>query len=130
MSTSSITRITAREIIDYLELPKGVFPVTSITVGYPAEDPALRDRLPLEVMVHQEKYERMTDEEILAAHTDRERNAWARYTVSEELRKMLEEAGITRVTDFYTSEFKYSKELHREISAMLLETLPNQDLWL
>jgi nitroreductase len=120
----------AREIIDYLELPQGVFPVTSITVGYPAEDPALRDRLPLEVIVHQEKYERLSDDEILARHAARERNAWSRYTADEDLRKELEEAGITRVTDFYTSEFKYSKELHRQISEMLLETLPEQGLWL
>jgi nitroreductase len=120
----------AREIIDYLELPQGVFPVTSITVGYPAEDPALRDRLPLEVIVHQEKYERMSDKEILAQHAERERNAWARYTANEELRKKLAEAGISRVTDFYTSEYKYPKELHRQISEMLLETLPEQGLWI
>ena len=120
----------AREIIEFLELPKYVFPVTSLTVGYPAENPALRDRLPLEVMVHQEKYHPMSDAEILARHADRERNAWARYTANEELRKTLEAAGITRVTDFYTSEFKYSKELHREISKMLLETLPEQGFWL
>ena len=120
----------AREIIEYLELPKGVFPVTAVTVGYPAEDPALRDRLPLEVMVHQEKYEGMTDDEILAQHAERERKSWARYTANEKLRDKLAEAGITRVTDFYTSKYKYSKELHSEISEMLLETLPEQDLWL
>lgn len=120
----------AREIIDYLALPKGVFPVTSVTVGYPAEDPPLRDRLPLEVMVHQERYRRMSDEEILARHADRERSAWARYTADEALRIKLQDAGITRVTDFYTSAFKYSKKLHQEISEMILETLPEQGLWL
>ena len=120
----------AREIIEFLELPKYVFPVTSLTVGYPAENPALRDRLPLEVMVHQEKYHPMSDAEILARHADRERNAWARYTANEELRKTLEAAGITRVTDFYTSEFKYSKELHRDVSEMLIATLQEQGLWL
>jgi nitroreductase len=120
----------ARRIIDFLELPKYVFPVTSITIGYPAEDPALRDRLPLEVMVHQEKYHPMSDAEILEQHAERERKAWARYTANDALRKALKEAGITRVTDFYTSEFKYSKERHREISEMLLETLPEQGFWL
>ena len=120
----------ARELIDYLQLPPGVFPVTSLTVGYPAEDPPLRDRLPLEVMVHEEKYRRMSDEEILRTHAAREDSAWARYTAYEELRRRLEDAGITRVTDYYTSDFKYSKALHREISEMLLETLPEQGLWL
>ena len=120
----------AREIIAFMELPPGVFPVTAVVVGYPAEDPPLRDRLPLEVMVHQEKYRRMSDEQILAAHAGRERSAWARYTASESLRRKLAAAGITRVTDYYTSEFKYSKELHRRVSEMLLETLQEQGLWL
>ncbi len=120
----------AADIIEMMDLPQGVFPVTALVVGYPAEDPALRDRLPLEVIAHQEKYERMSDVEVLAAHSDRERNAWARYSANEELRKKLEEAGIKRVTDFYTSEFKYSKELHQRVSEMLYETLQAQGLWL
>lgn len=120
----------AQEIIAFMELPPGVFPVTAVVVGYPAEDPPLRDRLPLEVMVHQEKYRRMSDEQILAVHAGRERSAWARYTASESLRRKLAAAGITRVTDYYTSEFKYSKELHRRVSEMLLETLQEQGLWL
>jgi nitroreductase len=120
----------ARQIIDHLALPEGVFPVTSLAVGYPAEDPALRDRLPLEVMVHQEKYQRMADDEIQATHADRERNAWARYNAIESTREKLAAAGITRVTDYYTSEFKYSKELHTQVSEMLFQTLKEQGLWL
>lgn len=120
----------ALELIDFLQLPQGVFPVTAMTVGYPAEDPPLRDRLPLDVIVHRERYRRMSDEEILATHADRERSAWARYTAYEGLRRKLEQAGIAKVTDYYTSRLKYSKELHREISEMLLETLPKQGLWL
>jgi nitroreductase len=120
----------ARQIIEMMSLPEGVFPVTSLVVGYPAEDPALRDRLPLELIVHQEKYERLSDEEILETHAEREKNAWARYNASESIRKKLEEAGITRTTDYYTSEFKYSKELHQRISKMLIETLQEHGLWL
>lgn len=120
----------ANQIIELLALPEGVFPVTSLVIGYPAEDPTLRDRLPLEVIVHQEKYRRWSDEEIRKTHAEREQKAWARYTASQALRKKLEDAGITRVTDYYTSEFKYSKELHRRVSEMLLETLQEQGLWL
>jgi hypothetical protein len=113
-----------------MTLPEGVFPVTSLVVGYPAEDPALRDRLPLELMVHLEKYKRLSDEEIRESHAEREKNAWARYNSVESVRKKLEEAGIKRITDYYTSEFKYSKELHRRVSKMLIETLQEQGLWL
>ena len=120
----------ADQIIDLLELPQGVFPVTSLVIGYPAEDPSLRDRLPLEVIVHQEKYRRLSDEEIRETHAQREQKAWARYNAIESTRIKLQKAGITRVTDYYTSEFKYSKELHQRISKMLIETLQEQGLWL
>ena len=120
----------ADEIIKFMELPKGVFPVTTLAIGYPAEHPELRDRLPLELLVHQEKYTRLSDEEIRESHAEREQSAWARYTAIESVRKKLEDAGINSVTDYYTSEFKYPKELHHRISKMLMETLQEQGLWL
>ncbi len=120
----------AREIIELLDLPPGVFPVTAVVLGHPAEDPALRDRLPLDVMVHQETYQRLSDEQIRQAHAERAQKAWERYNSVESVRVKLAEAGINSVTDYYTSEFKYSKELHRRVSEMLLETLQEQGLWL
>ena len=45
-----------QQIIDILGLPKLVMPVATLTVGWPAEEPALSDRLPLESFVHQETY--------------------------------------------------------------------------
>ena len=120
----------ANKIIDFLTLPKGVFPVTSLVVGYPAENPGVRDRLPLSLMVHQEKYQRLSDDEIRVGHADREQTAWARYNAIDSVRQKLAEAGITRVTDYYTSKFKYSKELHHRVSEMLIETLKEQGLWL
>ena len=46
-----------QQIIDILQLPKLVMPVATLTVGWPAEEPALSDRLPLESFVHQETYQ-------------------------------------------------------------------------
>ena len=43
-------------IIDALKLPKLTMPVATLTVGWPAEEPPLSDRLPLESFVHQEEY--------------------------------------------------------------------------
>lgn len=43
-------------IIDTLKLPERVFPVTTITVGYPDGMPEQTDRLPLEGIVHEEYY--------------------------------------------------------------------------
>ncbi|MCA9948701.1 MAG: nitroreductase family protein [Anaerolineales bacterium] len=120
----------ADQIIELLELPQGVFPVTSLVIGHPAENPPLRDRLPIEVMVHQEKYQRLSDAEIRAAHADREEKAWARYNAIESVRTKIADAGITKVTDYYTSDFKYPKALHQRISKMLMATLQAQGLWL
>ncbi len=44
-------------IIDTLRLPQLVMPVATLTVGWPAEEPPLSDRLPLESFVHQETYQ-------------------------------------------------------------------------
>ncbi len=45
-----------QQIIDALHLPKLVMPVATLTVGWPAEEPPLSDRLPLESFVHLERY--------------------------------------------------------------------------
>lgn len=45
-----------QQIIDILQLPRLVMPVATLTVGWPAEEPPLSDRLPLESFVHQETY--------------------------------------------------------------------------
>ena len=46
----------ADKIIEVLELPEGVVPVATVTMGWPAEIPDQVDRLPLEAVVHRERY--------------------------------------------------------------------------
>ena len=46
------TTYMADKIIDILDLPSGVIPVTTVTIGYPDESPGLTDRLPMEAVVH------------------------------------------------------------------------------
>ena len=50
----------AGQIIEVLELPSGVVPVATVTVGWPAEVPDQPDRLPLEAVVHHERYRDFT----------------------------------------------------------------------
>ena len=59
-------------IIDTLQLPKLVMPVATLTVGWPAEEPTLTDRLPLESFVHQETYKDYTPEAIDSYYTEKE----------------------------------------------------------
>jgi FMN reductase (NADPH) len=58
------TTYNAGKIIDILNLPAGVVPVTAFPVGYPEEIPELTDRLPLEAVVHYEKYKDYSEEMI------------------------------------------------------------------
>ncbi len=59
-------------IIDALKLPKLVFPVATLTVGWPAEEPPLSDRLPLESFVHNEEYHDPTPADIDRFYTAKE----------------------------------------------------------
>ena len=50
------TTYNCDKIIDVLQLPKYVVPVTTLTVGYPLVVPEQVDRLPYEAVVHNELY--------------------------------------------------------------------------
>ncbi|MBM3421381.1 MAG: NADPH-dependent oxidoreductase [Bacteroidetes bacterium] len=50
------TTYMADKIIEILNLPRGVVPVTAITLGWPAEDTEQVDRLPVAAVVHNERY--------------------------------------------------------------------------
>ncbi|MGE4586586.1 MAG: nitroreductase family protein [Mangrovibacterium sp.] len=54
----------AEEIGNLLNLPKGVLPVTAITMGYPAAQPAMTERLPVEAVIHEETYRDYTPGQI------------------------------------------------------------------
>ncbi len=58
------TTYNPQMIIEALELPELVFPITTVTVGWPAEEPAQVDRLPLEAIVHEETYHDYTPGDI------------------------------------------------------------------
>lgn len=60
------------QIIDALQLPKLVMPVATLTLGWPDEEPALTDRLPLEAFVHQGSYKDYTRQDIDNYYTAKE----------------------------------------------------------
>jgi nitroreductase len=107
------------EIAEFLELPDTCLPVTTIVVGYPAEDPPKRDRLPLRAFLHDETYHRPSVAELEAIYEQREVKGWARYMAYPELKARIEALGITSLAQFYTSEAKYDPETFREDSEKL-----------
>ncbi|MFV0521043.1 MAG: nitroreductase family protein [Mangrovibacterium sp.] len=62
----------APEISQALKLPKGVIPITTITMGYPDVNPPLTDRLPLDAVMHQEHYRENTAERINELFAEKE----------------------------------------------------------
>ena len=104
-------------IIDTLQLPKLVMPVATLTVGWPAEEPPLSDRLPLQSFVHQETYKDYTREDI-----DRY------YTAKEELEENREFCRINNketLAQIFT-DIRYTKKDNEAMSAGLLEALKHQ----
>lgn len=59
-------------IIDTLQLPQLTMPVATLTVGWPAEEPPLSDRLPLASFVHNETYRDYTPEAIDTYYHEKE----------------------------------------------------------
>ncbi len=58
------TTYMQNEIVNILDLPKNVLPVTTLVLGYPDEEVELTDRLPISAVVHNEKYKDYSAEDI------------------------------------------------------------------
>ncbi len=59
-------RNNPEEIIHILRLPRLVFPITGMTVGWRAKEPGPHPRLPLQAVLHWEEYNPEQDEALLA----------------------------------------------------------------
>ncbi len=107
----------AGEIIDILQLPKLVVPVTAITVGYPAENPPLTDRLPLESVVHHEKYNDFTKETIDLLYRSKENLEFYKNFVSENNKQTLAQV---------FTDVRYTKKNNEFFSEKYLNVLKRQ----
>ncbi len=56
------------EVIALLELPRLVFPLAGMTLGWPAVEPFIRPRLPLKAVLHWEQYDPVGEAEALAEY--------------------------------------------------------------
>lgn len=108
-----------------LRLPPGVFPVVGYSLGWPDEDPAPRDRLPLSGIVHDETYHDYSDDGIRDIYSERETRGWERYMSYPELRLMIEQSGVRNLAQVYTV-VKYTRESHMAFSETVLDYLRQQ----
>ncbi len=104
-------------IIDTLKLPRLVMPVATITLGWPDEDPAPSERLPLTAIRHDETYTPVTP-----ATIDRD------YTAKEQLevnRQFVEENHTETLAQIFT-DIRYKAAECEAMSATLLDALRGQ----
>lgn len=108
------TLYNAEEIAQVLEMPEGVIPINTITLGYPAENPPLTDRLPLKAVVHDEKYRAESDRDI--------RDLYYQMDHSDLTKKLLEENDLPNLAQIFTTK-RYTKKDNMAISEKLLDFL-------
>lgn len=104
-------------IIDTLKLPKLVMPVATLTVGWPAEEPPLSDRLPLESFVHSETYKDYSPADIDTYYIYKEQ--------LEENREFCRINNKETLAQIFT-DIRYTKKDNEAMSEGFLETLKRQ----
>lgn len=111
------TIYNAQQIIDALELPELVFPVTTVMVGWPDEYPQQVDRLPLESFVHKENYLEYTPEVIDSLYAYKESLPESHQFIAENQKNTLAQV---------FTEVRYKKADNEYMSGTLLEALKRQ----
>lgn len=106
-----------KTIIEALQLPRLVMPVATITLGWPDEDPALVDRLPIDSIIHNETYEDYRPERIDAFYTPKEQ--------LEENKHFVEINNKETLAQVFT-DLRYTKEANEALSKVLINSLKNQ----
>lgn len=107
----------ANKIVEILSLPKMVVPVATIALGYPDEKPPLTDRLPLEAVIHYEKYCDYTEKDIEEIYSDKEK--------LELYQEFVKESVVENLAQVFTQK-RYTRNDNEYFSKQFLEVIKNQ----
>ena len=111
------TTYTANKIIDLLKLPKGVVPVTTVTLGWPAEKPEQVDRLPLAAVIHSETYHDYTIADLEKYYKEKEERSDSKQFMAENKKETLAQV---------FTDIRYKKADNVYFSNVLLQVLKDQ----
>lgn len=111
------TIYTTSALIETLELPKGVIPVTTIAIGYPESTPELQMRLPVEAIWHKEKYRKESMQDIEQYYAETE--------ASEQTKALLEQNQLPNLAKIFT-ERRYKKEDNKAVSESYFNAIKQQ----
>lgn len=104
-------------IIDTLKLPKLVMPVATLTIGWPDEQPAQSDRLPLRSIIHNEHFEDYTPEKIDDFYAEKE--------ALEENQEFVRINNVETLAQVFT-DIRYTKKDCEAMSIGFLDSLKQQ----
>jgi hypothetical protein len=111
------TTYMAHKIIEVLRIPMGVIPVTTVTLGWPAENPEQPDRLPPEAVIHNEVY------------TDYSKRDIEQYYLPKEMRedslKFVRENNKETLAQVFT-DVRYTRKDNVHFSKLFLQVLHDQ----
>ena len=111
------TTYTAENIIKVLNLPKYAIPVTTLTIGWPDEDPEQMDRLPLDGIIHYETYNEYSADQIKALYKEKETRKDNLGFIAENHKETLSQV---------FTDIRYKKEDNITFSKKLLKVLNDQ----
>ncbi len=111
------TTYQADKLISFFNLPDGVVPVTTLVVGYPAEDPEPADRLPANALIHHETYTDYTPNQIDEIYHDKENLPLTA--------RLIEENQLENLAQIFTYK-RYTRKDNLHFSRVLLEVLHDQ----
>ncbi len=111
------TTYNAQEIAAVLNLPKGVIPITTVTVGYPAQNPPLTDRLPIEAVVHYDTYKDYSEADI--------NRLWKEKESLEFTKQLLKENNLDNLAKIFTQN-RYKAEDNLFFSKKYFDALVEQ----
>lgn len=106
-----------QSIIDTLQLPELVFPVATITLGWPDENPPLSDRLPVSTIIHEETFHDYSAADIDKAYAYKEQ-----LDENKEFVKINNKQTLAQVF----TDCRYTKADCEAMSETLLEALRKQ----
>ena len=111
------TTYNANGIIEALNLPAGVVPVTTLTLGWPAEHTEQVDRLPLEAVAHSEVYKDYSADDINKYYAAKESR--------QDSLKFIAENNKETLAQIFT-DVRYKKADNEHFSKTLLKVLKSQ----
>ncbi len=113
------TTYNPEQIAEVLQLPKAVVPITTLTIGYPAEKPDLTERLPLEAVIHYDTYKDYSSEDIDRYYAEKEANP--------ENQKFVEQNNKETLAQVF-AEVRYPRSAAEDFSRKVVNILRNQGL--